>query len=56
MAAGIIIDIIVILSSKNGNKIKEDRISVITDEEKLFLKHANKFLDESAIKPEHRNK
>ena len=32
------------------------RISVITDEEKLFLKHANKFLDESAIKPEHRNK
>ena len=29
---------------------------VITDEEKLFLKHAHKFLDESAIKPEHRNK
>jgi hypothetical protein len=32
------------------------RIIVVTDEEKLFLQHAHKFLDESAIKPEHRNK
>jgi hypothetical protein len=32
------------------------RISVITNEEKQFLEHAHKFLDESAIKPEHRNK
>jgi hypothetical protein len=32
------------------------RISVITDEEKLFLEHAHKFLDESAFKPEHRKK
>lgn len=32
------------------------RIIIITDEEKLFLQHAHKFLDESAFKSEHKNK
>lgn len=30
------------------------RITFITSEEKMFLAHANKFLDPNAIKPEHR--
>jgi len=30
------------------------KIIIITNEEKVFLEHANKFLDPSAIKPEHR--
>jgi hypothetical protein len=30
------------------------RVLIVTNEEKLFLQHANKFLDPSAIKPEHR--
>lgn len=32
------------------------KIAFITDEEKVFLDHANRFLDPSAIKPEHRKK
>ena len=32
------------------------RITLITNEEKAFLIHANKFLENTAIKPEHRNK
>ena len=32
------------------------RVIIVTNEEKLFLQHANKFLDPSAIKPEHRKK
>ena len=32
------------------------RVIIVTNEEKMFLAHANKFLDPSAIKPEHRNK
>jgi hypothetical protein len=32
------------------------KVIIITNEEKLFLTHAHKFLDESAIKPEHRLK
>jgi hypothetical protein len=32
------------------------KIAFITDEEKVFLDHANRFLDPNAIKPEHRKK
>jgi hypothetical protein len=30
------------------------KVIIVTNEEKVFLEHANKFLDQSAIKPEHR--
>ena len=30
------------------------RVTFITSEERMFLEHANKFLDPSAIKQEHR--